>query len=86
MTEELLALIGDADTELDDVAKLEQAIIDLSSNQAATSALLTALFKAEAAHEAYWQRAEQTDDFKLNYANRDDARADYLRIMVQRER
>ena len=86
MTEELLAIIGDADSELDDAAKLEQAIIDLSNNQAATSALLTALIKAEAKHEAYWQRAEQTDDFKRNYANRDDARADYLRIMVQRER
>ena len=77
---DLFLQIEMAEQERDEALAIADAIAELSKNFVASQVLLKELQIAAVTAELTWQRIEQMPEFKERYRNREEARADYLRL------
>lgn len=75
-----------AETEFNEVSKLQEAIIELSRNDVAALVLTMALRDAAVNCENIWRNIEEREDFVAKYGDdRAKAREDYLRDYFSKE-
>lgn len=85
MDRKLFFAIEDAENEFCRITDLEQAIIALSTRDAATSVLINAICDAAVNHEKAWSKIETMHTFKAIYGDdRKKAREDFLHEINQR--